>query len=82
MDAHHDSANAAGPRSTGEPLERRLSEAWQSLWDNLVDPRESYWDDGPGWIGDRPENTAGSGLAEQIRGRIQGQHAEENDVSR
>jgi capsid protein len=32
-----------------EALERRLSEAWQSLWDNFVDPRESYWDDGADW---------------------------------
>jgi capsid protein len=51
MHANHGSATtAAGQSSIGEHLERRLSEAWQSLWDNLVDPRESYWDDGPGWI--------------------------------
>ena len=32
-----------------EQLDRRLSEAWQSLWDNFVDPREAYWDDGSQW---------------------------------
>src|SRR5262249_25983963 len=29
----------------------RLAEAWQSLWDNFVDPRESLWDDGSTWVG-------------------------------
>ena len=39
-----------GHSSLGPQLERRLSEAWQGLWDNFVDPREPLWDDGPaGW---------------------------------
>jgi len=49
MDAnHHSAARAAGGHSSiSEHLERRLSEAWQGLWDNFVDPREALWDDGP-----------------------------------
>ena len=47
---------ANGRRETmAEQLDRRLAEAWQSLWDNFVDPRESFWDDGADWIAlDRP----------------------------
>jgi len=33
-----------------ERLERRLSEAWQGLWDSFVDPYEAYDDDGDRWI--------------------------------
>ena len=38
--------SARNHSAISEQLERRLSEAWQSLWDNFVDPRESLWDDG------------------------------------
>lgn len=31
-------------------LNQRLSEAWQSLWDSFVDPREAISDDGSEWI--------------------------------
>jgi hypothetical protein len=31
-------------------LNRRLSEAWQSLWDSFVDPREAISDDGSDWV--------------------------------
>ncbi len=41
--------NAVHERSLTEQLNRRLSEAWQSLWDNFVDPREAYSDDGEQW---------------------------------
>jgi capsid protein len=40
----------ADPRSISEHLDRRLSEAWQSLWDTFVDPRESFCDDGADWL--------------------------------
>lgn len=33
-----------------ERLNRRLSEAWQSLWDSFVDPREALGDDGEDWL--------------------------------
>ncbi len=36
-------------RSLTEQLNHRLSEAWQSLWDSFVDPREAYADDGHEW---------------------------------
>ena len=39
-----------GRDTIAEQLDRRLSEAWQSLWDNFVDPHESFWDDGADWI--------------------------------
>ncbi len=35
----------------GERLERRLTEAWQGLWDAFVDPREAVDDDGDRWVG-------------------------------
>ncbi|HEV3021544.1 MAG TPA: hypothetical protein VGX76_03730, partial [Pirellulales bacterium] len=44
---HHSSTGAV---SIGEQLEGRLAEAWQSLWDNFVDPREAFWDDGHDWV--------------------------------
>jgi capsid protein len=48
---HHPAARAAGGHSSiNEHVQRRLSEAWQSLWDNFVDPRESLWDDGADWV--------------------------------
>ena len=33
-----------------EGLNRRLSEAWQGLWDNFVDPHESFTDDATDWV--------------------------------
>lgn len=48
MDAQY--PNSTGRSSIGDHLQRRLSEAWQSLWDTFVDPRESYWDDGADWV--------------------------------
>jgi capsid protein len=50
MNANHASTAAVHGHSISEQLERRLSEAWQSLWDTFVDPRESYWDDGSEWV--------------------------------
>lgn len=49
MDATRNPANGAAHATISEHLDRRLSEAWQSLWDNFVDPRESLWDDGADW---------------------------------
>ena len=45
-----------------EQLERRLSEAWQGLWDAFVDPREAFWDDGGDWLS-LGGGTLGSALA-------------------
>jgi len=39
-----------GRDAIAEQLDRRLAEAWQNLWDNFVDPHESFWDDGADWI--------------------------------
>lgn len=45
------STNATNGRDPiAEQLNRRLAEAWQSLWDNFVDPHESFWDDGDEWV--------------------------------
>ncbi len=44
------SSNGVVERDVSERLNRRLAEAWQSLWDNFVDPRESLSDDGGDWI--------------------------------
>ena len=41
--------HAVQNRSLTEQLNHRLSEAWQSLWDSFVDPREAYTDDGHEW---------------------------------
>lgn len=41
--------HATHNRSLTEALNHRLSEAWQSLWDSFVDPREAYSDDGHEW---------------------------------
>jgi hypothetical protein len=41
--------HATHDRALTEQLNRRLSEAWQSLWDNFVDPREAFTDDGHPW---------------------------------
>ena len=49
MNNGHAIGNGPGHSTISEQLERRLSEAWQSLWDNFVDPRESMWDDGGEW---------------------------------
>ncbi len=49
MNATRTDANQRNHVSIGEQLQRQLSEAWQSLWDNFVDPRESLWDDGVEW---------------------------------
>ncbi len=46
MNNGHAIGNGPGHSTISEQLERRLLEAWQSLWDNFVDPRESMWDDG------------------------------------
>jgi hypothetical protein len=40
---------AGASRELDDRLQRRLSEAWQGLWDSFVDPRESYGDDGSEW---------------------------------
>src|SRR5215213_6043129 len=47
-----------------DPLEQRISEACDSLWDALVDPREAYVDDDGLWwntvsagVGDDPART-------------------------
>lgn len=45
-----DATATNGHDAIAEGIDRRLSEAWQSLWDNFVDPRESFWDDGADWI--------------------------------
>ncbi|HEX3725844.1 MAG TPA: phage portal protein [Pirellulales bacterium] len=48
---HHGSEyRQAADASLTEQLESRLSEAWQSLWDNVVDSREPFYDDGTDWI--------------------------------
>jgi capsid protein len=57
MDATRPANKYLKQSSITEQLERRLSEAWQSLWDNFVDPRESLWDDGADWT------PLGTGLA-------------------
>jgi capsid protein len=44
----HTTAN--GRDAIAEKLERRLSEAWQGLWDQFVDPAEPFCDDGGDWI--------------------------------
>ena len=49
MNNGHAIGNGPGHSTISEQLERRLLEAWQSLWDNFVDPRESMWDDGGEW---------------------------------
>jgi len=50
MDATQPFAAQPGRSSIGQQLERRLSEAWQGLWDSFVDPREPSWDDGADWV--------------------------------
>jgi capsid protein len=52
MNQPRNSAAAASghPAAIREHVERRLAEAWQSLWDSFVDPRESLWDDGADWV--------------------------------
>ncbi|MCC6493095.1 MAG: phage portal protein [Pirellulales bacterium] len=47
-----------------DPLERRISEACDSLWDALVDPREAYLDDdGQWWNGVAAAAAVGGGRA-------------------
>ena len=38
-------ANLDNDRDAVSRLERRLSEAYEGMWDSLVDPREALWDD-------------------------------------
>jgi capsid protein len=40
----------AASHQVGQQLQRRLSEAWQNLWDSFVDPRESYFDTPGDWL--------------------------------
>ncbi|RIK82845.1 MAG: hypothetical protein DCC67_06550 [Planctomycetota bacterium] len=53
--------------STGavDPLEQRIAEACDSLWDALVDPREAYLDDDGWWpaVGAIGQRGLGAGLA-------------------
>lgn len=51
-------------RSTPQAgLERRLSEAYQELWDSFVDPREPFEDAGGGWLPLGAEDRRGPGGA-------------------
>jgi capsid protein len=42
--------NALTEDDTVRRLNRRLTEAWQSLWDSFVDPRDAISDGGSDWI--------------------------------
>jgi hypothetical protein len=41
--------NCSIENDTVRRLNLRLTEAWQSLWDSFVDPRDAISDDGSDW---------------------------------
>ncbi|MBI2826372.1 MAG: phage portal protein [Planctomycetia bacterium] len=61
-DNHADEAAGGANVAAATRIERQLREAWQGLWDSIVDPRDALWDDdGTRWQlvgGDAPRGGA------------------------